>query len=78
MSSHSVKEVIGHALVEPKFRQLLFDDPTKAMEGYELTEEEKNLFKDLPREHFEALAGDLGERISRAGMVIKQKTTDNG
>ena len=78
MSSQSVKQLIGHALIEPEFRQLLFTDPAQALKGYELTEAEKNLFKDMPREKFESLAGELGERISRAGVVISHHGNEPG
>ena len=70
MSTLSVKQIIGHALVEPQFRQLLFENPAKALEGSELTKEEKAMLTNLPRENFESLAGELGERISRAGVLI--------
>jgi len=71
MSIESVKQIIGHAMVDAEFRKRLFDDPAAALKGYELTEEETALLKDLPRENFETMAGELSERISRAGVIVK-------
>ena len=49
---------------------MLFNDPDKALEGYELTEEEASALKELENEHFDATAEDLEERVSRAGFGI--------
>jgi hypothetical protein len=67
MSVESLQEIIGRAVMEPEFRELLFNDPHKAMEGYELTEEEVASLKQVHPEKFDAVAGELEERISRAG-----------
>jgi hypothetical protein len=53
--------------MEPEYRQLLLEEPDKAIEGYELTEEEVASLKSLHAEKFDAVAGELEERISRAG-----------
>ena len=68
MSVESVKQIIGRAVAEPEFRELLFTDPGKALEGYELNEQEASALKGLPRENFDAVAGELAERVSRAGV----------
>jgi hypothetical protein len=67
MSVENLQEIIGRAVTEPEFRELLFNEPDKALEGYELTEEEAAALKRLHREKFDAVAGELEERISRAG-----------
>ena len=68
MSIENIKLIVGRAIVEPEFRELLFSDLDKALAGYELTAEEAAMLKALPREGFEAVAGNLEERISRAGL----------
>ena len=67
MSLESVQTIIGRAVMEAEYRELLFSEPDKALEGYELTEEEAAALKGLERENFDAVAGELEERISRAG-----------
>ena len=75
MSTDVVKQIIGHAIAEPEYRELLFMDPGKALEGLDLTEEEVSNLKKITRESFEAVAGELTERVSRAGFTLG--TTDN-
>jgi hypothetical protein len=70
MSLESVQTIIGRVVTEAEYRELLFSDPDKALEGYELTEEEVATLKGLEREKFDAVAGELEERISRWGMAL--------
>jgi hypothetical protein len=67
MSVESLQEIIGRAVMEPEYRELLFSEPDRALEGYELTEEEASALKRLHPEKFDAVASELEERISRAG-----------
>ncbi len=69
MSAENVEKIIGKAVVDGEYRRLLFSEPDKALEGYELTEEEKSALIGLEREKFDAVAGELEDRISRAGMT---------
>ena len=70
MSLESVQTIIGRAVMEAEYRELLFSEPDKALEGYELTEEEAAALKGLERKRFDAVAGELEERISRAGGIV--------
>lgn len=70
MSVKSVKQDIGRATAEPEYRELLFNDADKALEGLDLTEEELDALKLLKRETFDSAAGELPERISRAGFQL--------
>ncbi len=74
MSLESVKQIVGHAMLDAEFRKKLFENPAEALKGYELTEQELALLKDLPQENFESAAGELSERISRAGIIFKPET----
>jgi hypothetical protein len=65
MSREAVQAVIGKAVTESEFRELLFANPDEALEGYELTEEEVAALKAIDAETMESFAGDLDERISR-------------
>jgi hypothetical protein len=71
MSQETVQKVIMRAVKEPEYRELLFDDPGRALEGYELTEEEAAALKGLERERFDAFVSEVDERVSRAGIVVE-------
>ena len=70
MSTESVKEIIGKAVADGEYRELLFSEPDKALEGYELTEEESTTLKGIEREKFDTVATEIEERISRAGFSL--------
>ena len=70
MSEETVQEVIIKAVSDPEFRELLFSDPDKALDGYELTEEEVESLKHVDRDSFEENLSELEERVSRAGLNL--------
>jgi hypothetical protein len=67
-SLENIEVIIGRAVMEPEFREKLFNDPEAALEGYELNEEEKGALKSLEREKFDEITSELEERISKAGL----------
>lgn len=69
MSIESVQEIIGKAVVDGEYRELLFSEPGKAIESYDLTEEEKSALKGMEREKFDSVASELEDRISRGGLI---------
>lgn len=69
MSKEAVQAVIGKAVTESEFRELLFANPDEALEGYELTEAETAALKGIDAETMDAFAGDLDERISKAFII---------
>ena len=70
MSIENVQTIIGRAVMEPEYRDLLFSEPDKALDGYELTDDESAALKGLEREKFDAVASELEDRISRASPGI--------
>ena len=68
MSAEAVKQIIGRAMTEPDFREQLLADPGTALAGFELTVEEQSALKKVTRASFDATAGELEERVSRAGL----------
>lgn len=70
MSIENVQTILGRAVTEPEYRELLFSDPGAALEGYELSEEEMDALKGLEREKFDAVASELEDRISMASSGI--------
>ena len=65
MSVETIKTIISRAMTEPEFKEKLFSDPPKTLEGYELTDQEIATLKAISREEFDALGGNLEERVSR-------------
>lgn len=70
MSTECVQTIIGRAVLEPDFRALLFSQPEKALEGYELTSDELASLKCLKPEEFDVIASQVEERISKSGIGI--------
>jgi hypothetical protein len=69
MSKEAVQAVIGKAVTEGEFRELLFANPDEALEGYELTDAELEALKSVDAETMESFAGALDERISKAFII---------
>ena len=70
MSQEAIKEIIARAMTDTEYKEMLFNDPDKAFEGYELTEDEASALKGLENEFFDATEGELEERVSRTGIEI--------
>ena len=71
MSAEDVKQVIGRAVLDAEYREMLFSDPDSALEDYDLTKEELAGLKNIEREKFDTMAGALEERMSRAGIGLQ-------
>jgi hypothetical protein len=69
MSFENVEKIIGRAIMEGEYRELLFSEPDKALEEYELTVEEKSALKSIDRNKFDEVASELEDRVSRAGLT---------
>lgn len=65
MSQKAVSEVIGRAAAEQEFMTLLFNDPGKALAGYELDDAEKAMLYGLTPEDFDSMSGQLDKRVSK-------------
>ena len=76
MSTENVQNIIGRAIVEAEYRSLLFDNPEKALEGYELTEDETQSLKSLDKERFDEAASQVEERISKSGLALHEIGVD--
>jgi len=68
MSHDNVAMIIGRAVMDPKFRKLLFSDPDAALEEYDLTDEETDALKQIKREDLEDFGGKLDDRITKSKM----------
>ena len=69
MSKEAVQKVIGKAVTDSKFREALFANPDKALQGHDLTDDEIAGLKKIDAETMESMAGSLDERISKAFIM---------
>ena len=70
MSEAAVKQVIDRAVGDAKFRNQLFRVPDVALQGYDLTAEERNLLGNLDEDNFDEFAGGLGDRSTKGSWTI--------
>lgn len=68
MSEAAVRKVIGQAVVDLEYRELLFTNLDKAIEGLDLTSEEVTVLKGFKRDKFDEAATEMEQRVSRAGI----------
>lgn len=68
MTVEAVYKVIVKAVTDESFRELIFSEPEKALEGFELTQEEAAAIRSVKREEFDAVFTQLEERVSRGGL----------
>jgi uncharacterized protein YjbI with pentapeptide repeats len=64
MSVDGTRKVVSRAVLEEDFRRQLFSDPDAALEGYDLTVDEKSALRSIPAETIDNFANNLEERIS--------------
>lgn len=60
--------IIGRAVTDGEFRELLFSDPDQAISGFDLTDQEHKALQNITRERFELVQSELEERLSKAGF----------
>jgi hypothetical protein len=65
MSQDAVSQIIGRAVTDTEFRQLLFSNPEEALQGYDLNEDEIGALKNLKQEDLEDFSTKLDSRITK-------------
>ena len=70
MSKKDARKVVSKAVTDEEFRQTLFGDPDKALEGYDLTEEEVSALRSIPAETIDDFANNLDERLSMSLLAF--------
>ena len=68
MSTETVQLIIARAVTDVDYREMLFNQPEEALQGFELSEEEHHALMNLQRDHFESVQSELEERLSKAGF----------
>lgn len=70
MTMDAIEQVIGRAVLDEEFRELLFSDPEKALAGFDLTDEERKKLLAMAQEEFRESFGGLGKRITKGKFLI--------
>lgn len=65
MSQNAVSQIIGRAVTDADFRETLFSNPEQALQGYDLTEDDKEALKNLKQEDLEEFSTKLDSRITK-------------
>lgn len=65
MSQEAVSQIIGRAVVDAEFRELLFSNPDQALQGFDLTEDENEVLKNLSQADLEDFSTKLDSRITK-------------
>ena len=68
--SEALDQVVSRAATDEKFRELLLSDPVKALEGYEVTDEERKMLSELTADTLEAFVGGLGDRQTQGRWIL--------
>ena len=61
---HSAQSVVGRAILDPAYREQLVDDPERALEGYEITSEEREALLSIDMAELDRIAEDFVNRFS--------------
>lgn len=69
MSRADVIAIIERALDDEAFRNLLFTNPDQALQGYNLTADEKNRLSNLNADNFDEFAGPLTGRTTKGQWI---------
>ena len=67
--SEAFEQIIDRAVKDKDFRNLLISDPDKATQGYEITDDERDLLKDIDEEQINTFAGGLGDRTTKGNWT---------
>jgi hypothetical protein len=65
MSHDAVSQIIGRAVIDSEFRNLLFSNPDQALQGQDLTDDEIEALKNLRQEDLEDFSTKLDSRITK-------------
>lgn len=69
MSKADVTAIIERALDDEAYRNLLFNDPDQALQGYTLTADEENRLSNLDADSFDEFAGPLTGRTTKGQWI---------
>jgi hypothetical protein len=65
MSKSVLEQVMGKMVLDPNFRQQVVSDPSSALEGYDLTSQERDALEQMDLNEFHNTLSPLDERVSK-------------
>lgn len=68
MSKSTVEQLIGKMMLDGAFRASVTANPSQALAGYDLTDEERAAFAQMDASAFDAAASRLDTRLSKTGL----------
>ncbi|MGQ9515861.1 MAG: Franean1_4349 family RiPP [Anaerolineae bacterium] len=67
MTAKTLSTLIGTAVIDENFRQILLSDPWSALNGFDLTREEKEAIASIEANSIEQFALQLARWIAQTG-----------
>lgn len=67
--SEAFDEVISRATNDAAYRNLLLTDPDKALEEYQLSDEDRKILEGLTEDTLDEFAGGLGDRGTKGWVA---------
>lgn len=67
--SDGLEKVVDRAVKDEAFRNLLLNEPGKALADYQITDEERTLLEGLTPETFTTFAGSLSSRSTKGSWT---------
>ncbi|MEJ2551001.1 MAG: hypothetical protein P8Z42_02135 [Anaerolineales bacterium] len=69
MSMHDVQTIIIRAVMDSDYRELFFNDRSRALEGYNLASIETMWLQRLARKEFDAFAPEVRSSLKQGGGI---------
>ena len=75
MPKKGVVAVVGRVVVDRKYREMFYKNPMAAMDGYDLTGEERQAIAGMDRRDIEKLADSVSFRLRSwyIGWAVEQR-----
>ncbi len=69
MSMHDVQAIIIRAVMDSEYRELFFNDRSRALEGYNLASIETLWLQRLARKDFDSFAPEIRSSLAQGGGI---------
>jgi hypothetical protein len=69
MSQSAVEQIMGKMVLDPGFRKWIASDMQQALASFDLTEGEREAFKNMDLSDFDRTVTGLDERISKGRRI---------
>lgn len=69
MSREALTTIVSRAITDSDYRVQLLNNPDAALKGYDLSEQEEKMIRNLNSDTFDAMTLDLEARQSKSGFL---------